>query len=63
MHSETRHGNLNFEAFELEGIRFEADLEVDITTFDSQNVLGLITLAMSDPMRSSWRPHTGTPMA
>ena len=31
-----------FQAFELEGIRFDADLEVDITTFDSQNVLGLI---------------------
>ena len=31
-----------FQAFELEGIRFNADLEVDITTFDSQNVLGLI---------------------
>ena len=31
-----------FEAFELEGIRFDADLEVDITTFDSQNVLGLL---------------------
>ncbi|MDA9797181.1 M28 family peptidase [Luminiphilus sp.] len=32
-----------FEAFELEGIRFDADLEVDITTFDSQNVLGLLS--------------------
>ena len=32
----------DFQAFELEGIRFNADLEVDITTFDSQNVLGLI---------------------
>lgn len=32
----------DFQAFELEGIRFDADLEVDITTFDSQNVLGLI---------------------
>ena len=31
-----------FQAFELEGIRFDADLEVDITTFDSQNVLGLL---------------------
>ena len=31
-----------FQAFELEGIRFDAHLEVDITTFDSQNVLGLI---------------------
>ena len=32
----------DFQAFELQGIRFDADLEVDITTFDSQNVLGLI---------------------
>ena len=32
----------DFQAFELQGIRFNADLEVDITTFDSQNVLGLI---------------------
>ena len=31
-----------FQAFELEGIRFDADLEVKITTFDSQNVLGLL---------------------
>jgi Zn-dependent M28 family amino/carboxypeptidase len=32
----------DFKAFELEGIRFDAELEVDITNFDSQNVLGLL---------------------
>jgi hypothetical protein len=31
-----------FEAFELEGIHFAADLKVDITRFDSRNVLGLL---------------------
>lgn len=32
----------DFKAFELEGIRFAADLKVDITRFDSRNVLGLL---------------------
>jgi Zn-dependent M28 family amino/carboxypeptidase len=30
-----------FEAFELEGIRFAADLDVELERFDSRNVLGL----------------------
>jgi Zn-dependent M28 family amino/carboxypeptidase len=31
-----------FEAFELEDIHFAVDLEIDITRFDSRNVLGLL---------------------